>query len=201
MNYYNNFKNLNENSEEFIKLVTNINYLEKLPRFNNEKFFVYHHRFKNNNEWDQNEETLNKMLQYQNKYKIVIFTHYDLNLESDNIYITNNLKEYASFLHSENCIAVLSVWSGGGQFSSYCSGEKTKLIMYFEQSQIDCDIKITTSKLNHWIESPNAFDFAEFTDVKRFFIKKQDIDFDKGIIEKIINDKENKKNNNWQFFD
>lgn len=168
-------------------MVTNINYLEKLPKFNNEKFIVYHHRFKNvNGDWDQSVETLNKMLKYQNKYKIVIFTHYDINLESENIFITKNLKEYASFIHSDNCLAVVSVWSGGGQFSSYCSGEKTKLIMYFDKIQLLCNDKINNN-LENWIKSPNGFDFAQFTNVKRFFIKEEEIDFNKGIIEKIIN--------------
>jgi hypothetical protein len=79
------------------------------------------------------------------------------------------LKEYASFIHSKNCLAVISVWSGGGQLASYCSSANTKLIMYFDKCQEEC---LKKELLYKWINSENAFDFAEFTDVKRFFIKK-----------------------------
>ena len=59
-NYYNNLKH----SDEFKKMVNNINYLEILPRFNNELFFVYHHRVKNDNMWDQTDDTLNIILSH-----------------------------------------------------------------------------------------------------------------------------------------
>jgi hypothetical protein len=176
INYYNS-KN---HSDEFKKLVTNINYLEVLPKFNNETFIVYHHRFKNNLEWDQKKYDLDIILKNQNNHNLVIFSQCDLDYLNCNqkIYFTKNLKEYASFIHSKNCLAVISVWSGGGQLASYCSSANTKLIMYFEKCQEEC-LKIDkcqeerlTKELYKWINSENAFDFAQFTDVKRFFIKK-----------------------------
>jgi hypothetical protein len=160
--------------------------LDILPKFNNDKFIVYHHRFKNEGFWDQSEEMINKMLEYNKKYKIIIFTQAKINNINENIYITNNLKEYASYIHSENCIAVISVWSGGGQMASFCCNKNTKLIMYFDKVQLQYNDS-NNNNLDKWIVSPNAFDFAQFTDVKRFFIKQEEIDFDKGIIERLIN--------------
>jgi len=176
-----NYFNSKNHSNEFKKLVTNISYLKVLPKFNDETFIVYHHRFKNNVEWDQKKYDLDIILKNQNNHNLVIFSQCDLDYLNCNqkIYFTKNLKEYASFIHSKNCLAVISVWSGGGQLASYCSSANTKLIMYFEKCQEEC-LKIdkcqeeclTKELLYKWINSENAFDFAQFTDVKRFFIKK-----------------------------
>ncbi len=169
INYYNS-KN---HSDEFKKLVTNINYLEVLPKFNNETFIVYHHRFKNDGAWDSKDSHLNNILNNQNNYNIVIFSQSDLDYLNCNqkVYFTKNLKEYASFIHSKNCLVVISVWSGGGQLASYCSNANTKLIMYFDKCQghyRSCNEKC--------INSENAFDYAQFTDVKRIFVKESDLE-------------------------
>ena len=168
INYYNS-KN---HSDEFKKLVTNINYLEVLPKFNNETFIVYHHRYKNDGAWDSKESELNAILKKKN-HNIVIFSQSDLDYLNcnQNVYFTKNLKEYASFIHSNNCLAVVSVWSGGGQLASYCSNANTKLIMYFDKCQGhygSCNEKC--------INSENAFDYAQFTDVKRIFVKESDLE-------------------------
>jgi hypothetical protein len=169
INYYNS-KN---HSDEFKKLVTNINYLEVLPKFNNETFIVYHHRFKNDGSWDSNDSHLNNILNNQNNYNIVIFSQSDLDYLNCNqkVYFTKNLKEYASFIHSKNCLAVISVWSGGGQLASYCSNANTKLIMYFDKCQ-----GFYSGCNEECINSENAFDYAQFTDVKRIFIKESDLE-------------------------
>lgn len=172
INYYNS-KN---HSDEFKKLVTNIKYLEVLPKFNNETFIVYHHRVKNDGAWDSKESELNAILKKQKNHNIVIFSNADLDYLNCNqkVYFTKNLKEYASFIHSNNCLAVISVWSGGGQLASYCSNANTKLIMYFDECQTQCNDGMT-GNLNKWINSENAFDFAQFTDVNRIFINKSDL--------------------------
>ena len=172
INYYNS-KN---HSNEFKKLVTNIKYLEVLPKFNNEKFIVYHHRIKNDCMWDQKDSKLNIFLSNQNNYNIVIFSQSDLDYLNCNkkVYFTKKIKEYASFINSKNCLAVISVWSGGGQLASYCSNANTKLIMYFDECQLKHNDGINYN-LNKWINSENAFDFAQFTDVNRIFINESDL--------------------------
>ena len=179
INYYNS-KN---HSDEFKKLVTNINYLEVLPKFNNENFIVYHNRVKNDGAWDSKDSELNIILNNQNNHNIVIFSQSDLDYLNCNqkVFFTKNLKEYASFIHSNNCLAVISVWSGGGQLASYCSNANTKLIMYFDKCQLKCNDGINNN-LDRWINSENAFDFAQFTDVKRIFIKESVLENNLNVI-------------------
>lgn len=166
-----NYYNSKNHSGEFKQLICNINFLEKLPKFNNENFIVYHHRIKKDGAWDSKLKTLQIFLDSLEKKKIVIFSQEDLNYEHPNLYVTKNLQEYASFMNSERCLAVFSVWSGGGQFASYCSGKNTKLFMHFD----DMQCQKVDDKLQEFIDSEMAFDFAQFTDVKRTFIKEEDI--------------------------
>lgn len=105
----------------------------------------------------------------KNDYNIVIFTQVDCeSYNSENVYCTNNLQEYASFLHSENCIALISVWSGGGQMGSFCNNTKT--IMYFDKRQC-----ITTDTVDLYKTNPNGFDFCHLTNSKRIFIKEEEL--------------------------
>jgi len=167
MNYYNSKQSL-----EFNKLVININYLNELPRFNEQKYIVYHHRIKNDGTWDQSEETLNEILNYKEKYNIVIFSKKKYNIDDNKVYFTSNLKEYASFIHHNNCLAIISVWSGGAQLGSYCSN--SNLIIYFDDMQLMSHPTIE-SDINKWIHSENAWDFCQFSGCNRFFIKKNEI--------------------------
>ena len=171
INYYNS----QNHSNEFKDLIKNINYLDSLPCFNNDKFIVYHHRIKNDiyNPWDQNDETLQKILNYKEKYNIVIFTQKKLDIDDKNIYITSDLKEYASFIHSDNCLALISVWSGGGQFGYYCNN--SKVISYFDECQMQYQDKLNND-MTIWINSENAFDFCKFSNCEMIFINKEEID-------------------------
>jgi len=58
--------------------------------------------------------------------------------------------------------------------ASYCSNANTKLIMYFDECQLQYNDCINNN-LDKWINSENAFDFAQFTDVNRIFINKSDL--------------------------
>ena len=111
------------------------------------------------------------------KLHLYLFSQSDLDYLNCNqkVFFTKNLKEYASFIHSNNCLAVISVWSGGGQLASYCSNANTKLIMYFDKCQLKHSNGINNN-LNKWINSENAFDFAQFTDVNRIFINENDLE-------------------------
>jgi hypothetical protein len=166
----NYFNKLNYSSA-FIDLVTNINYLDTIPKFGNDKFIVYHHRFKNDNTWDGDDQILDAILKCTDEYNIVIFSRKDLKINNQKIHTTTNLQEFATYINNQNCLAVISVWSGGGQFASYCSN--SKLLMYFHPSQLQYNL--SDEQLNNYIESENAFDFAQFTNIERKFIRDQDI--------------------------
>ena len=174
-----NYYNKNDLTDEFKKLILNIKYLDNLPKFQNEKYIVYHHRIKNDNTWDQNDNILNKILRYNNKYNIVIFSQKKFNFNNEKIYTTSNLQEYTSYIHSDNCLATISVWSGGGQLASYCSN--SKIIMFFDPCQ--CQYNINENQLNEYINSENAFDFCQFTNIKRFFINIEQLDNLDNLIE------------------
>jgi len=167
INYYNNLNY----SSRFKSLVTNINYLENIPRFCNDKYIVYHHRFKSDNLWDGNDEILEAILKYSEDYNIVLFTQKELNFNNSKIYTTSNLQEYVTYINNENCLAVISVWSGGGQIASYCSSNK--LLMYFHPMQ--AQYNISNDQLDHYIKSENSFDFCQFTDVDRKFLNIDEI--------------------------
>lgn len=192
INYYNN----NNISEKFRSLILNINYLDELPAFNGEKFIVYHHRDKRDGAWDQSEDKLNHILKLQDKYNIVIFhannyvndknikvelvnryTH----LNNKRIYTTNNLKEYASFIHSDNCIAMISVWSGGSQICGFCNN--TKAIVHFDRRQHQIHEFLQNGNVDNYINSENGFDFCCFTKTNRVFIKEEEYE----CIEKYLN--------------
>ena len=171
INYYNH----SCHNEEFKDLVTNINYLSILPVFNDKKYIAYHHRFKNEGAWDQSDEKLNKILSMQDKFNIVVTSYKDLShITNDKVYYTNNLKEFASFIHNENCLAVVSVWSGGGILGSYCSN--SKIFMYFDQCQLQYNQFIEQGNVDNYIASENGYDFCHFTVADRKFIKEEDLE-------------------------
>ena len=47
--------------------------------------------------------------------------------------------------------------------------------MYFDECQLQHNDSINNN-LNKWINSENAFDFAQFTDVNRIFINESDLE-------------------------
>lgn len=168
INYYNN----NNYSDKFKNLVTDINYLPKIPRFDNQKYIVYHHRVKNDNLWDGDDNILESIIKYSCEFNLVIFSQKKIEQISEKIYTTSNLQEYATFINNKNCLAIISIWSGGGQMASYCSN--SKLIMYFHPSQVQYNLSDDQLD-NIYIKSENAFDFCQFSNVNRKFVAIQDI--------------------------
>jgi hypothetical protein len=182
INYFND--PIYRNNIIFKETVLNINY-NNLNVFNDDKYIVYHHRYKNDNHWDQDMFKLKQIIEISiiKNYKLVIFTQYevDTNILNDNIYITKNLQEYASFIHNKNCIALLSVWSGGGQLGQYCCN--SKIIQYFDPIQLEVYNDFINDKINDiWLNSSNAFDFANFSNGEIIFFQN----FEK-MIENIYN--------------
>lgn len=168
-----NYYNQGRYTESFKHLVTDIKYLEKIPRFERENYIVYHHRIKNDNLWDGDDQILEAILKYSNRYNIVIFSQKKININNEKIYSTTNPHEYVTFINNANCLAVISIWSGGGQIASYCSN--AKLLMYFHPSQVQYNL--SENQLNSYIRSENAFDFCQFTNVDRRFVNIEEIIF------------------------
>lgn len=145
--------------------------MDKIPKFQNEKFIVYHHRIKNDNLWDADDQILDSILKYSDKYNLVIFSQKKINFNDRSIYSTTNLREYATYINNDNCLAVISIWSGGGQLASYCSN--SKLLMYFHHSQMQYNLN--PDQLQYFMKSENAFDFCQFTNIERKFIDLDEI--------------------------
>jgi hypothetical protein len=82
------------------------------------------------------------------------------------------LKEFATFIHNDNCIALISVWSGGGQIGGFCNNTKT--IMFFDKCQAQYDYFMKNGNVDNYINSENGFDFCHFTETNRIFIKEED---------------------------
>lgn len=156
---------------KFTSLALNIKYLDFLPKFQNEKYIVYHHRQKGNS-WDTTIEQLSIFISNFSNYNIVVFSGDMKNFEdisvqfkeNQKIYFTSNLQEYATFMHSENCEAIISVWSGGGQLALYCANH-AKIIMFFDKIQLP----VINDAINDFINYENAFDLVHFTKSKRYF--------------------------------
>ena len=84
-------------------------------------------------------------------------------------------------MNHENCVAVISVFSEGGQLGQICSN--SKIIQYFHPTQLQATEFDTNNKLyNIWLTSPNAFDFHCYTDCERYYYKN---------IENMLNDLNN----------
>lgn len=189
INYYNKFF-----EEKFTNLVLNINYLNCLPKFQNENFIVYHYRKKQDNLWDNTIDELQTLISYFSNYNIVIFTGDINNFQEidnstkykNNLYFTTNLQEYATFINSKNCEAIISVWSGGGQLASYCSNH-SKIIMFFDECQLQYN-DANNNNLDCWKKSENAFDFAHFTKSDRYFLGSNNCEEIKKILNNEVND-------------
>jgi hypothetical protein len=129
--------------------------------------------------WDQDISIIDKVIdKVVSKYKLVIFTQYNIkkNILNENIYITHNLQEYVSFMNNKNCIALISVWSGGGQLGQYFCN--SKIIQYFDPIQLLYSDFIEDKIDSIWLESPNAFDFTRFSKGEIIFYQN----FDKMIL-------------------
>ena len=148
INYFNNQKN-----DDFTKIVLNIKYINNLCSFINYKFVVIHHRNKIDNCWNKNMQQLQQMIDIIIcKYKIIIFSNETIELEkNNNIYIINNLNEYASYMNHNNCVALIFVWSGDGQLGFYCCN--SKVIQYFHPIQLPVVLDENDKIDKFWLES------------------------------------------------
>ena len=165
----------NEQRAEFKKFALDINYIKIKNEIVDKKFILIHHRVKNDGAWDQSISELKELIKnFINKYKIIVFTNDDVqNQFISSAYCTNNLQEYASLMHHTNCVAVISVWSGGGQLGHYCCN--SKVIHYYHQIQCHSNEFDNNGKMNDiWLTSPNAFDYATFSNCERYFYKNFD---------------------------
>jgi len=109
---------------EMKSLLNSFDYCPIDPLHQNTDFIVIHHRYQCSH------EILQRMIEKVRKgnlyIPIIIFTSNIPFLKKEienpemNIYWTNNLQLYASYMNSPHCRYVISEWSGGGQLSHYC---------------------------------------------------------------------------------
>ena len=169
-NYYNKYDN-----PDFLNLVGEIEYLNDLPGFVENKYIAVHFRQKTCEygvKWNNKYIDLDIIIQNID-YQIVVFSGNIENLiqkynNNPKLYLTSNLQEYMSLLKNHNCLALISPWPGGGQIGSYCMNPNLKIITYFCPTQLFYNW--SKDKLNEIINSPNSFDFVDFNNKNRFFI-------------------------------
>lgn len=172
----------NVNTVEFNKLICNLNYCDTY-KYNNiidKKFFVIHIRptFKK----------INYLLDFirfcdlNKNLKCIIFTTLE-NIEYE--YQTSDLQMYASLMSHDNCIGLLSEWSGGGQLAQFCA---KKIIFYYDHYP---HFYHTDNVLNY--EEENNSDFFKCWDhynpigCKKIFINNEELEDMNKLLSNLVN--------------
>jgi hypothetical protein len=163
-------------TEEFKKYCNKISYINLQYSFLTNKFIIIHHRF------NESITKLNKIIDIVKNscgMQIIIFNN-DINklkqqLLNDSLIFVDNLQEYASLLHHNNCSGLISECSGGGQLSQYTS--TAKLFSYYDKYQYHYNPKMIESEREKdamtKIIGPN-YDFKCITNAIRKYYKNYD---------------------------
>ena len=161
----------NVNTVEFNKYICNLNYCNtyKYNDIIDKKFFVIHIR--------PTSKKVNYCLEFikycdlNKNLKCVIFTTLK-NVKYK--YQTCDLQMYASLMMHDNCIGLLSEWSGGGQLAQFCA---KKIIFYYENYPHSYH---TSQVLNYEQQNNNNFtacwDHYNPIGSKRYFIDKKELE-------------------------
>jgi len=171
---FNNYKN-----EIFCNYVTSCN-CDILNPFDSEFIIVHYRNYKNipnikcwNYETDDNiNELKNLLTSLKKNYKnIIIFGNLmeKINIDGLNIKICNNLKEYVSFMKSEKCKALISVWSGAGQLGQFFFNKE--ILYYMNKNQTQSFKFPCVSKEIYYgtINDMHSWDFQTFSNCKRYW--------------------------------
>lgn len=113
----------NCNTPDFNNYICNLDFSLDLATYNNiicNAFFIIHIR--------PTSRYIEYLLDFIkiNNLNVILFT----NLEINYPFKTNNLQTFASLLNNQNCLGLLSEWSGGGQLSQFCA---KKVIYYYDE--------------------------------------------------------------------
>lgn len=171
---FNNYKN-----EIFCNYITNCN-TNPLEPFDTEFIIIHYRNYKNvpnikcwNYSTDDNiDELKNLLINLKEKYKnIIIFGNLNeiININGVNIKNCNNLKEYVSFMKSENCKFIISVWSGAGQLGQFFF--KKEILYYMNPHQTE-SFKFPCVNKDIYLSNINdcySWDFQTFSNCKRFW--------------------------------
>jgi hypothetical protein len=160
-------------NDDILGYIKNINYLNLNYDFLQKNFIIIHHRYNCN---ILKLKTIIKKIKeiFQDIY-IIIFHNDKLKINSatteyDNIFVTDNLQEYACLLKNPNCKLLITEWSGGGQLAQYCSD--SNIIIYFDAYIISSNYVEKSPQLHE--QSMNgdifhAYDFKTTTNCTRFY--------------------------------
>jgi hypothetical protein len=91
------------------------------------KFFLIHHRFflypcidyKIDNTFEMLKKIIKRLKKNYPNTNIIVYSLGDFNYDYD-VKKINTLDEYASLMNHENCVALISEISGGGELAQYC---------------------------------------------------------------------------------
>jgi hypothetical protein len=160
----------NTNTPEFNKFICNLNYCDvyEYNKIINKQFFIIHIR--------PGCKFINYLLTFidycksKKKLECIIFTTLKI---SGHKYQTNNLQMYASLMHHNNCLGLLSEWSGGGQLSQFCA---KKVIYYYDHYPDD----YKTELIKEYVEQNNnnfyeAWDHYNPINCIKMFINNEEL--------------------------
>jgi hypothetical protein len=167
------------NNIEFTNLVTNCN-ANVLNPFDNEFIIIHYRNYKNvpdikcwNYKTDDNiEEFINLLFSLKKNYKnIVIFGNLNeiININDINIKLCNNLQDYVSYMKSDNCKAIISVWSGAGQLGQFFFNKEILYYMSPHQTESYKFPSFSKVQYNNTINDIFAWDFQTFSKCTRYW--------------------------------
>jgi len=179
------FKKINYHYDQFIKTDFFVNCMSNVhfqdltqTRITNDKFILIHNRTKITGRENKNIESFVKILgriKSLENVNIVVFSSDALNINIENVYITNNLNVYCSYLNHKNCKLFISEWSGGGQLSQYFYNGK---ILYYFDNYPSHDYEknyLSFQELaNKNTNVRESWDFKTVTNCERFYYKTLD---------------------------
>ena len=122
------YKNVDFRTDIFSNLMKNIEYND-FSELIKKKYIIVHHRLvKYYKEKNYTQEIISKIKKIDPSLQIFIFCNKKLTGYTEDITFIDDISIYASLMNNDNCVAVISEFSGGGQLSQYCHNKK---IIYF----------------------------------------------------------------------
>jgi hypothetical protein len=122
------YKKINFRNDIFSNFMKNIEYNDLSELIKNKYVIVHHRLVKYNNEKNYTQQIISKIKKIDPSLQIFIFCNKKLTGYTEDITFIDDISIYASLMNNDNCVAVISEFSGGGQLSQYCHNKK---IIYF----------------------------------------------------------------------
>ena len=156
-------------SEIYTNYINKIDYLdlENLSYYqkNQDKpFAIVHNRhimyesyYNTDNNINMTKEIIETLLQLE--LKVFLFSNVNFEI-NENVTFINTVDVYASLMHHDNCVAVISEYSGAGQLSQYCHN---KDIYYYPNGYPVYKDQLSIDEGNHENNIYSKFDTKKFS--------------------------------------